>query len=97
MDWSVMLEARQLVPGLVVGALALGLMAIPFGLDRKTVAAAVLLVLCVNGLYPEGSLGLLADAFGPMRGLIMDTEERRDAHTAEIDDASGTSATAGKR
>ena len=43
MDWSVMLEARQLVPGLVVGALALGLMAIPFGLDRKTVAAAVLL------------------------------------------------------
>ena len=97
MDWSMMLAARQLVPGLIVGAVALGLLAIPFGLDRKTFAGAVLVVLCVNGLYPEGSLGLLADTLGPMRGLVMDTEERRDAHASEIDQASGTAPTSPRR
>ena len=81
------MDPAQVIPSLVVAAVALVALGIPFGFGRKAVGLAVLLALAVNGFYPGGSAELLVDSLRPIRMLAAGAEDQRDGRAEAVERA----------
>lgn len=89
MAWMRALSGEQLAASVGLAAVAFVALGLLLGFTRRTLGAAVVVVLAVGRFYPGGTVGLVVDALGPLRALTHETASLRDERRERIDSEVG--------
>ena len=80
-------DTQTLMAGAVIAAVAAMVLALPFGMSRRTVLAAVAIAAGINAFYPGGATALVDDAIRPFGAFLQHEKALSAKHDAAVGEA----------